>query len=66
MCDPWALYDTLIEGVDPTWEVSHFSLGASWCGVCSGTGAAAHCANVAPVSVSAPEDACRSAIWRPW
>ncbi len=36
MCDPWALYDTLIEGVDPTWEVSHFSLGASWCGVCSG------------------------------
>ncbi len=37
MNDPWALYDTLIEGVDPGWKVSHFSLGASWCKVCSGS-----------------------------
>jgi uncharacterized protein (DUF4213/DUF364 family) len=36
MRNPWSLYDTLIEGVDPTWKVSHFSLGASWCEVCSG------------------------------
>jgi uncharacterized protein (DUF4213/DUF364 family) len=36
MGNAWGLYDTLIEGVDPAWKVSHFSLGASWCEVCSG------------------------------
>lgn len=59
MSNPWALYDTLIEGVDPDWKVSHFSLGASWCEVCSGpyTGIAMTLRERGPgLQFPAPED----------
>ncbi|HNZ62752.1 MAG TPA: DUF364 domain-containing protein [Bacillota bacterium] len=36
MKNPWKLYDALIEGVDPSWRVDHYSLGVTWCEVWSG------------------------------
>lgn len=36
MSNPWALYDSLIEGVDPTLVVDHYALGVSWTEIWSG------------------------------
>lgn len=36
MKNPWALYDSLIEGVDPSLVVDHYALGVGWTEVWSG------------------------------
>lgn len=36
MRNPWALYDSLIEGVDPSLVVDHYNLGVGWTEVWSG------------------------------
>lgn len=36
MRNPWALYDSLIEGVDPSLIVDHYALGVGWTEVWSG------------------------------